>query len=348
MTMSKINIIVPVYNVEKYLDEFFESIEKQDFKDFTLIVVDDCSTDSSPTIIARHKEKMGSQMIEVKTSFNSKLYGSRNTGLDCSEQYPSEFTIFLDSDDIIDKTFLSSLYDKAVEDEADITICGMQRFEDETKKIICTEMVNFPKHPVENLSSFDDFAFINTSVCNKLFRSEKIKGIRFRETMRSEDTIFLMEVLPFLERAAFTNKVGYYYRVRRDSLTTGIDQNRLDSMYPAYWDLFRKYKSQEYLPYLEIFQTQAFIRLVLGGVMRVAFNDFSSSRMNIKRALDFLDEASITWRENKYLSFGKERSKTHKQFAIKICSYLIRHNMYWIVFDAYRFYIMISNKEVRL
>ena len=190
MTMSKINIIVPVYNVEKYLDEFFESIEKQVFNDFTLIVVDDCSTDNSPTIIARHKEKMGSQMIEVKTSLNSKLYGSRNAGLDCSEQYPSEFTIFLDSDDIIDKTFLSSLYDRAVEDEADITICGMQRFEDETNKIICTEMVNFPKHPVENLSSFDDFAFINTSVCNKLFRSEKIKGIRFREAMRSEDTLF--------------------------------------------------------------------------------------------------------------------------------------------------------------
>ena len=157
-----------------------------------------------------------------------------------------------------------------------------------------------------------------------------------------------MEVLPFLKCATFTNKIGYYYRVRCDSLTTGIDQSRLDSMYPAFEKLYVKFSSATYMPYRDIFETQTFVRIILGGVMRVSFQNPQSSRDNIKYAISYMDRVMPTWRKNKYLCLGKHRSKSKKHLAVKLSAVLIRNNLYGLLLFGYKFILTISGKDIRL
>jgi glycosyltransferase involved in cell wall biosynthesis len=345
--MAKINIVIPVYNMEKYLDEFFESVLKQSFKDYLLFVVNDCSTDESKTIIDKWKQQFGDKLIYLENKENIKLGLTRNHGLEETEKYPSEYTAFLDSDDWIEPDYLESMYSKAKEYDADMVICGMRRFEDSTNKTVCIEAVSGPTDCIYDVENYDELAYMNPAAYNKLYKSECIKGYRFMPLKRSEDTCYLFDIIPNIKSIIYTNKVSYHYRLRDNSITGSIGHEVCVSMFDGFKALYQKYTQEEYLPYKEMFETQIFIRSAVGGVCRATFADFKAMKSNINETYVFMNKTMPDWKRNRYLIFGKKRSRTIKQFMLKGCALLYRLHMFWIFVYVYYFVSKVLKKDIR-
>ena len=114
----KISIIVPVYKVERYLENCIESIINQTFKDFELILVDDGSPDRCGLICDNYAKK--DERIKVIHKKNEGLSAARNSGIQIAK---GEYIAFVDSDDCINKNMYETLYDTAIENKSDIVVC---------------------------------------------------------------------------------------------------------------------------------------------------------------------------------------------------------------------------------
>lgn len=116
-----VSVIIPLYNVEKYIGECLDSVLAQTFKDFEVIVVDDCSTDSSPAIVESYAPKFGGRLILLHMKKNSGSAGfPRNKGIEFAR---GDYVYFFDSDDTITPTALEELYSLAKEYDADVVQC---------------------------------------------------------------------------------------------------------------------------------------------------------------------------------------------------------------------------------
>ena len=120
--MPKISVVVPVYNVEKYLSVCINSVLSQTFTDFELILVDDGSTDKGGDICDEYEKK--DNRIRVIHQKNQGVSAARNAGIDLSI---GEYLIFIDSDDTIDKNCLSILYKNLIIENADISLCAYKK-----------------------------------------------------------------------------------------------------------------------------------------------------------------------------------------------------------------------------
>lgn len=345
MSKKLVQIIIPVYNVEQYLDEFLKSVQNQKFQDFELIIVEDCSTDNTYSKLCQYKEKM--QFTIIKNSRNMQLSGSRNVGLDYASKNPAEYITFLDPDDYLDADYLQDLVENALRYNADLCISGIQRFDDTTGKIICQEMIHYPEKVFSEAKDCDEFAFINPCAYSKLYRFEKIEHIRFREIKRSEDTCYLFEILPYLKNIKFTNHAFYHYRVRSTSLSGALDRIKYESMHVGFAKMLPMFLTDKYLPYKEMFEAQIFIRSSLGGVARLAFNDLSCSEKIIKEEKVFLNTRVPGWKKNQYLSVWGRLPKNVKQLVVKCCGVMYRLNCFIVFIYVYYFMTQILKKDVR-
>ncbi len=120
-TCVAVSVIVPLYNAEKFIGECLDSLLEQTFRDFEVIVVDDCSTDSSPVIVRSYEEKFNGRLIFTKMKVNTGGGGEpRNKGLLFSR---GEYVFFMDADDALTPTALEEMYNLAKEFEADVVYC---------------------------------------------------------------------------------------------------------------------------------------------------------------------------------------------------------------------------------
>ena len=186
--MPKVSLVIPVYNVEKFLRRCLDSVLGQTFKDFEVICVNDGSPDNSLVILEEYSSK--SKMIKVITQKNKGLSGARNTGI---ENANGEYICFLDSDDVLHPQYLEVLLENA--DKKTISKCSFTDFSYDRD-------LNFNK--IENIqgcfqnaiafySSVED---INLSVCGKMYHKDIIAKYRFNEKcFFSEDVLFHTDVL---------------------------------------------------------------------------------------------------------------------------------------------------------
>lgn len=344
----RVNIIVPMYNVSRYLPTFLDSVLKQTYKHYRMYVVDDCSTDNSVEILNEYMSRFEGRLLYLSNDRNRKSGQTRNHGLDEAEKYPSEYTAFLDADDIIAPDFLESMIKKAKETDADMVICGMERIEDATGKVICTEAVNGADKYADIQKLKDNMAFINPAVYNKLFRTSCIRGVRFKSMLRSEDTCYLLEILPNLRIVAYTNRVEYWYRVRNDSLTGAFGENVCRSMFQGFAEMAKLYEQSEYSQYYEVLETQVFIRCLVGGVCRASFSDMKKLKTNIREAYTYMNTIFPAWKRNRYLSVGKRRSKNKKEMALKVCAYMHRTHTFGIFVWIYYVMLKVFKMDVRM
>ena len=178
--MPEISIIVPVYNVEKYLTRCIDSILNQTFTDFELILVDDGSTDKSGVICDKYS-KIDSR-IKVIHSKNEGAAQARNYGLDIAK---GKFIGFVDSDDYINRDMYQILYENINKYNCDICVCGHQSFQDKVKVAFedsKEEIIEFDnKLALKNyfLDYEDSERVMYTIIWDKLYRRELFKNLRF-------------------------------------------------------------------------------------------------------------------------------------------------------------------------
>ncbi len=186
--MSKLSVIVPVYNAEKTLSRCVDSILSQTYHDFTLILVDDGSQDGSGKICDGYAEK--DSRIKVIHKENGGVSSARNAGLAISA---GEYITFLDADDTVPNDYLSCLYDCITANRADIAVCDVAfiRNGTEAMRFSCSEPIISGKTALEKLLSRKE---INSGPCAKLFRAELIGEERFPPMRAYEDMIFNLKV----------------------------------------------------------------------------------------------------------------------------------------------------------
>ena len=214
--MSKISIIVPVYNAEKYLRKCIESILNQTFKDFELILVDDGSTDSSGKICDEYALK--DSRIKVIHKENGGLSSARNAGLDVAK---GEYIGFVDSDDWIEMDMYGELYRLIKENNTDISVCGINNIKDiKYKNENLKEKIQIIKKEGEEFKKnrYGEY-YLGVSVWNKLYRKEVIEDIRFLKDRIYEDLPFGIEVFAKIKSYVYTSKKLYNYFQLNESTT---------------------------------------------------------------------------------------------------------------------------------
>jgi len=209
--MPKISVIVPVYNVEKYIDRCIKSILAQSFTDFELLLIDDGSKDRSGEICDYYAER--NEKIRVFHNDNHGVSFSRNFGLNTSA---GEYIAFVDSDDCVEEDYLKVLF-KGIGD-SDLSICGVffcdnQKTRDNPQKNTGNFILSFNSVNNRQLSDLIVNRRFNY-VYAKLFKASIIKGnkLLFNKSVDlGEDTIFVMEYILYAKSINIIGDAYYYY-----------------------------------------------------------------------------------------------------------------------------------------
>ena len=214
---EKISVIIPVYNVEKYLDKCVNSVIAQTYQNLQIILVDDGSTDASPVMCDEYAEKYS--QIQVIHKKNGGLSSARNAGLDLAS---GDYITFLDSDDYVSSTCYEELY-VAVQGRADVIACTCFRRVDESGTIYERKDPHNDPGTTSNVEYLRELLLHigDVSVCTKLFPRQMLKEKRFDETKLNEDLLFMTELISDFQNIVYTGEVGYYYLIRKNSTSSG-------------------------------------------------------------------------------------------------------------------------------
>ena len=203
-----VSVIIPVYNSEKYLHICIESILKQTYSNFELILVNDGSTDRSEEICKKYSHR--DMRIKVLTTSNSGPGIARNMGLEIAQ---GDYITFIDSDDFVDAAYLSSLVKVMELENCEIVISGLKQINDfqEYKKKCNIETLQYK---MLSLDSFLEHAFLYwwyLGVVGRLYKKGKIEGNRFISTTYSEDLEFNLHYLQNTICVGIIEKPQYLY-----------------------------------------------------------------------------------------------------------------------------------------
>lgn len=215
-----VSVVIPVYNVEKYLKECLDSVLAQTFKDLQVILVDDGSTDQSGKICDEYAAK--DDRVTVIHQSNKGAAEAKNTAL---EQIKGEYFVFVDSDDYLENNMIETLLTAAKKAQADIVECG---FIDEYKQKsqvheLTSEnkeytMKSYMKYYIENWNA--------SLLWNKIFKTDVLKDIRFRHERRCIDDEFFTYKLVLKSEKIVVIPGAYYHYRKRKSGAVGNEKNQ--------------------------------------------------------------------------------------------------------------------------
>ena len=214
-----ISVIIPVYNVEKYLAECLDSVLAQTYSDWEAILVDDGSTDSSPAICAEYARL--DPRIRMVRQENQGLSGARNTGIEIST---GDHITFLDSDDALVPGALELLATLSAENDADMAVCPMLRLEEDGS--MAPYKNHAPIHGTEIYTGDDKMASYlrlnkqTNTACGKLYARRLFDEIRFPAGKISEDVFTGYRVIHAAQRIVIHETPLYIYRNRPGSIMT--------------------------------------------------------------------------------------------------------------------------------
>ncbi|SEL73257.1 Glycosyl transferases group 1 [Butyrivibrio sp. ob235] len=206
-----ISIIVPVYNVEKYLDRCVDSIEKQIYRNLEVILVDDGSTDSSGDICDKYAKL--DPRIKVIHQENQGLSAARNSGLEIAK---GELVFFLDSDDYIEPETIESMAQKMVKDHADIVACGIKLTGDKNEIFTSSECGMWSGH--EAVIQMMRTNNVCSVAWNKLYKRNLFNSIRFPAGMLHEDEATTYKLLYKAKLVSYTPETFYCYFQRSNGI----------------------------------------------------------------------------------------------------------------------------------
>lgn len=209
--MAKVSVIVPVYNVEKYLDRCLTTLLNQTLDDIEFIVVNDGSTDSSEEIIKKYQAKC--DKIKYHKKENGGLSDARNFGM---KYATGDYIAFLDSDDFVDKTIYEKMYNKAIEESADYVECDFYwaypKLEEKNGTIISNylnEKNNINITPNEN-NEINKIKNENKEINKYNNESKKENNSKFEELIQSE-----------IKNLKLKKDIGFKYQNKKEMLTYG-------------------------------------------------------------------------------------------------------------------------------
>ena len=207
---AKISVIVPVYNVENYVERCIDSILDQTYKNFELIIIDDGSTDGSGSIVDRYVDT--DPRVTVIHVQNKGAAAARNLGINKAQ---GEYISFVDSDDWIENTFLDRLSQLIEKNDADIAWCGYTKVSDSEKHGPDQKSEDLiVENGIDAIDNLYGKGYLNyVVVWNKIYKSSLFEDIRFVEGMIYEDEIIVADLYFKASKVVGTPVSMYNYRV---------------------------------------------------------------------------------------------------------------------------------------
>lgn len=293
--LPAISVIVPVYNVERYLPACLDSLLAQSFDDFEILIIDDGSTDDSATLIARYAEDHPTR-IRALSKPNGGLGDARNFGM---ERARGEYLSFVDSDDTIEPTMLEELHAAAQSSGAELVLCGIRSFVDQTFE---------PYLPEPDMSVFGNSLAeeprllyrVDASACDKLYSRDLFMrtGIRFPVGLAFEDLPTVYSLLPAANRVVKVDRPLYNYRQHREGSISSAYGDRYLELVEGFRRLVAHYRGEGLFERNE----DALLRLhlthlIAGRYPDLLFRADDRARVGfIREAFGALDDAFPKWR----------------------------------------------------
>jgi glycosyltransferase involved in cell wall biosynthesis len=228
------SVIIPIYNVENYLEQCIDSVLSQTYVDFEIILVDDGSSDSCPSICENYARR--DNRISVIHKPNGGLSDARNRGLKMAK---GEYLIFLDSDDYyLNTNFFSSLYDKISNSSYDILFFKRRKLYESSNRI---EKMPSPFGILMNKELNVDNLIYSLSTSDELDASAAMKVVRrsliidnniyFQKNLFSEDVEWFFRLIKYVRKASVINDIAYCYRIRKESISHSITLKNIQDLF---------------------------------------------------------------------------------------------------------------------
>lgn len=308
--MPKVSIIVPVYNVEKYIDKCLSSLVNQTLNDIEIIIVNDGSIDNSEQIILKYKEKYPSKIVYLKKE-NGGLSDARNFGMPYAK---GDYIAFLDSDDYVELDTYEKLYNRAIQTDADMVECDFY-WEYSDKKIHDTS-ANYKDES-------DMYANARVVAWNKLYKKDLIinSGIKFPKGLRYEDLEFFYKILPQLKKIELINEPLIHYVQRYNSITY-VQNEKTADIFAILDNIINYYKwislYNEYNQELEYM----YVRILFGSSFKRMLNikDKETRRKLLMDSYFNAFENFPDWKSNKILNSKKSLKNLYLK-SINIYTY---------------------------
>lgn len=216
-----VSIIIPVYNVELYIEKCLTSVMHQDFKNFECLIIDDGSQDHSIEIaesIIKHDNR-----FKIYHKENGGLSSARNKGL---KHAIGEFVTFIDSDDYIEHDLLSLTMNSLEKDESDICMFGINYVDEGYKIIKQWENTTKPNYFLNDFLITENI--ILNIACNKVYRRSIFKDIKFDESILSYEDAYIMPEVVYNKKISNIKKPLYNYLQRPESLSKTISDTFIE------------------------------------------------------------------------------------------------------------------------
>lgn len=281
--MINVSIIVPVYNVEKYLSKCLTSLVNQTMKDIEILVINDGSPDNSQNIIDSFVKDYPDIMFSYQKE-NGGLGSARNYGLQYAK---GDYICFVDSDDWLDLDAIENMYNIAIKENSDIVFCDMiDHFSNETQKYY-------------NCTKFSSAYKVTPSACNKLFKRNIIKNLQFIPDVWYEDLNFTTKILFNNPRISIISR-GFYHCTVRD-VSTMNNNNSLKNldMITVIEDL-KNYAISQNIYDANVFYYLIFEHILVTTINRVAMQKNQDAKVVINKLIHYCKENIPNYKSNDF------------------------------------------------
>lgn len=325
----KVSIIVPIYNVEEYLERCIESLINQTLKEIEIILVNDGSPDNSQLIIDKYVKKYPGKVVGLIKE-NGGLSDARNYGIPYAK---GEFIGFVDSDDYTDVTMYEKMYNKAIESDSDIVTCGYYGIDESIENYRYFQkgnMIQFGKSIEDN----PKLLYTNAPYAwNKIYKRELFEktGILFPKGMIYEDIATIYPLMMYAKRISKVDEALYYYILKREGAITATFSPKILQMYDALARMNDLYiKAGRFEEFKEVLGFINLKHTILRFRDFTLYNDHKLQRVMVKRGMSQLHNYFPDWRKNKTFFDFYFKNK-------RLVSFLSKHKITW------EFYILIPN-----
>lgn len=315
-----VSIIVPVYNVEKYLKRCLDSLVNQTLKNIEILIVNDGSPDNSQKIIDKYVEKYPN-LIKSFIKKNGGQGSARNFAI---KKAKGQYIMYVDSDDFIDKMMAETLYNEAIKNDNDIVVCGNKIFNEDYQ---CIEK--------ESAYSFNDknnimcnFLFGKMAVWNKLFKKELILNnqIDFRSKVWYEDVDFNVKCLFASNKISFVDEPFYNYLLREGSTMNNSNIKRNLELLDSFNEIINFCNEKKiFNKYYDELEFLCVYHMYICGITRI-INTSNKMKDKIK-----IIKKYIMYLENNFKNFKKNRYIRYLSKSKKIIYFLIKYKQYYII-----------------
>lgn len=308
--MKKVSIIVPVYNVEKYIENCIKSLMNQTYKNIEIILVDDGSSDESYNICKNYSKKYS--FIKSYHKKNGGPSSARNYGI---EKASGKYICFVDSDDSVKEDYI----EKLIENEADLVMGGFVELYGKNKKIkkICDKKQDFSNEEiyVKLLEAAENDKF--NSPCCKIFKKSIIENnhLRYDESLNmGEDLIFNIRYLKYCKTLTMIPDCLYFYNMTvGGSLTKKFELTRWNTEKNVYLEYKKLY---EFYDIYEKYKNKIDCMLLMGAKKTLYI--LGLSNLSYKDSLKYINEIIYDDKLNKVLKNIKVENKFSKLLYILI------------------------------